>query len=62
MLKAYFSRPGSMCEIKDFLLKDIQNVKTQILLAVAYFNDVDICDIINNSKAGDKRYIFIMRT
>lgn len=58
MLKAFFSRPGSICEIKEFLIKDIQSSKTQILLAVAYFNDMDFYNAINNSKAGDKRFVF----
>ncbi len=58
MINAYFSRPGTNCDIKKVLINDIKNAKTQILLAVAYFNDPEISEQIKKCKVNDKRFIF----
>ncbi|OXS56437.1 phospholipase D-like protein [Bacillus sp. V-88] len=57
MSEIIFTRPGTKCDIKEKLIKDIENTKFRIYMAMFSFTDRDIYDAMHRSCAPNALFI-----
>ncbi len=57
-MEVFFSRPGKKEEIKDRLITDIKYAKKRLLVSVYSLKDPEIAEVIDKSKALDKRIVY----
>ncbi|MFL0574207.1 phospholipase D-like domain-containing protein [Priestia megaterium] len=57
-MEVFFSRPGKKGEIKERIITDIKYARKQVLISVYSFSSAEIAEVINDSKALDKRIVY----
>ncbi|MDP9726538.1 hypothetical protein J2W44_005650 [Priestia aryabhattai] len=56
-MEVFFSRPGKKGEIKERIITDIKYARKRVLISVYSFTSQEIAQVINKSKAFDKRIV-----